>query len=334
MIRHLSFASEGELKALLVKDVPSDVYCSNGFYRMPTAPMQEKGWLGASLIFDIDAKDLDLPCIPEHTYSLCQQCDGAREKAKSGSKCERCNGSKLVNILVPCTKCIQASKDQVKRLNNYLIEDIGIEKEDAAIYFSGNNGFHVHVSNSSFELLDSFARTDLAGYLLGNGIIPESFGVIKGTRGGHSIRFRKSTLSHGWRHRIAKKLNLESATRLENLVEKLGGYSAFKDRVREIATEISVKIDPQVTSDIHRIFRLPGSLNSKSGFAKILCPDLETFDPFNDACLLGDDSILIDVKFPIKLRLRNRTFKISKEKAELPGYVAAYLLCKGIAEAS
>ena len=32
----------------------------------------------------------------------------------------------------------------------------------------------------------------------------------------------------------------------------------------------SAKIDPNVTMDIHRIFRLPGSINSKSGLTKII----------------------------------------------------------------
>ncbi|MGB7954770.1 MAG: hypothetical protein WCF23_12395, partial [Candidatus Nitrosopolaris sp.] len=62
MIRHLSFRNRGDILATLIRDVPADVYCSNAYYRFPTYPMQEKHWLGADLIFDIDAKDLHLPC--------------------------------------------------------------------------------------------------------------------------------------------------------------------------------------------------------------------------------------------------------------------------------
>ena len=71
MIRHLSFRNIGELLAMLIKEVPSDVYCSNAYYRFPTYTMQEKQWIGADLIFDIDAKDLHLPCEPTHSYFVC-----------------------------------------------------------------------------------------------------------------------------------------------------------------------------------------------------------------------------------------------------------------------
>jgi len=42
MIRHLSFRNMGDLLATLVRDVPADVYCSNGYYRFPNYPMHEK----------------------------------------------------------------------------------------------------------------------------------------------------------------------------------------------------------------------------------------------------------------------------------------------------
>ncbi|WP_415283707.1 hypothetical protein [Candidatus Nitrososphaera sp. FF02] len=74
MVRHLSFKNMGELVATLITQVPSDVYCSNALYRFPTLPMQEKQWLGADLIFDIDGKDLNLPCVPSHSYPVCSNC--------------------------------------------------------------------------------------------------------------------------------------------------------------------------------------------------------------------------------------------------------------------
>ena len=72
MARHLSFKNMKELIATIMKEVPSDIYCSNAYYRFPTYPMQEKKWLGADLIFDIDGKDLNMPCVPSHTYSCVQ----------------------------------------------------------------------------------------------------------------------------------------------------------------------------------------------------------------------------------------------------------------------
>ncbi|TMP96232.1 MAG: hypothetical protein E6K99_10360 [Thaumarchaeota archaeon] len=58
MVRHLTFRSAGEAVAEIVRQAPSSVYCSNALYDSPSLPMEEKGWKGAELIFDIDASDI------------------------------------------------------------------------------------------------------------------------------------------------------------------------------------------------------------------------------------------------------------------------------------
>jgi DNA primase small subunit len=219
-------------------------------------------------------------------------------------------------------------------LFNYLKTDIGIPQDSFTTYFSGNNGFHVYIENVQFEALDSFARSDLAGYLMGIGIIPESFGLRKNPTGKHGIRFRKTNFSYGWRRRIADKINIDSPPKIEKLVEKMGGYSGFKTFLQETAMSLGVKLDPQVTSDVHRIFRLSGSLNSKSGLAKIQVTNLDSFDPFSDACLLSKDPITVSIKCPVVLSLKGKTFKLSRETTTLPTYAAIYLMCKGIATAA
>lgn len=56
--RHMAFKHMKELLAQLVKENPTDVYCSNAIYSDPSArPMEAKGWQGADMIFDIDAPD-------------------------------------------------------------------------------------------------------------------------------------------------------------------------------------------------------------------------------------------------------------------------------------
>src|SRR5919199_5477472 len=133
MVRHLSFRSVGELLAILIREAPSDVYCSNAFYSFPTYPIQQKQWLGADLIFDIDAKDLHLSCEQSHSYFLCINCGEALEK--NANSCPKCNLSKLNHISVPCNKCILALKKEVKKLIDLLTSDIGIQKESIEVYF-------------------------------------------------------------------------------------------------------------------------------------------------------------------------------------------------------
>ncbi len=341
MVRHLSFKSMKELDVMLVKEAPSDVFCSNAYYQFPTQqPMQEKQWLGADLIFDIDGKDLDLPCIPSHSYPLCVDCGGALtptlEVEKSNS-CPSCNCNKLTYVSLPCSKCIEASKREAKRLIEFLIVDLGVERSSISIYFSGNNGFHVHIAHDAYTLLDPHARSELVGYLTGTGLMSESIGVRKRSKDDLVyIKFPRSGVAYGWRRRIADKLKIDASStiKLKHIVEQKGGYIAFRYELDRMAKEMGVRIDPQVTTDVHRVFRMPGTLNSKSGLAKARCTDLYSFDPFVDACLIGDGRASVRLKTSINLKLMGKSFNISKESAEIPAYAAVYLMCKGLAEAN
>lgn len=338
MTRHLSFNSIKELHAMLVKEVPSDVYCSNAYYRFPTQPMQEKGWFGADLIFDIDGKDLDLPCVPSHTYPVCTNCGHASPPSdeKKEYSCPSCSGKKAERILIPCSKCIEGSKKEVRRLAEFLTGDLGMQSDNIHVYFSGNNGFHIHIGDNEYVPLEPQARSDIVGYLSGTGLLAESIGVRKGREEGMSfIKFPRGGIAYGWRGRIADKLKIDGSSiiKLKNIVDQKGGYSGFKAELDRMAREMGVRIDPQVTTDVHRIFRMPGTLNSKSGLAKTRCADLESFNPFNDACLLGASKVNVRVKTHVKLKLKGESFNISKESAELPAFAAVYLICKGLAEA-
>jgi len=165
----------------------------------------------------------------------------------------------------------------------------------------------------------------------------ESVGVRKGSAENlFLIKFPKSGLAYGWRARVADKLKISSSSiiKLKHIVEQRGGYTPFKVDVDRMARDMGVRIDPQVTTDVHRVFRMPGTLNSKSGLVKMKCGDLDSFDPLVEACLLGDNKVSVRVKTSVKLKLKNKSFNISKESAELPAYAAVYLICKRLAEAN
>ena len=106
----------------------------------------------------------------------------------------------------------------------------------------------------------------------------------------------------------------------------------FKKLLDDVSQQIGVKIDPNVTMDIHRIFRLPGSINSKSGLTKILCTDITKFDPYTDACFLNDNSVEILANCPIEFKLKNKKFgPYLNQKISVPTYAAAYMICKKLA---
>src|SRR5207245_11157216 len=75
MIRHLAMRNDKELHILLMKEITSDVNCSNAYYSFLNLPMDEKDWKYADLIFNINAKDLALPCRIDQPFKKFMFCN-------------------------------------------------------------------------------------------------------------------------------------------------------------------------------------------------------------------------------------------------------------------
>jgi DNA primase small subunit len=327
MIRHISLKDDKELHLLLVKNIPSDVYCSNAYYSFPNLPMNEKDWKEADLIFDIDAKDLNLNCRTDHTVSICNDCSTTSIKH---NKCPKCNSIKLEKKSLPCKTCIDGSKLEVKKLSDLLIDDFAIDKNNIHVYFSGNEGFHVYVYDSPFQKLGSRERSELTDYILFKGIIPETFGMKKFKPNRNSFpTFNES----GWRGRFAKEVFGSQSKRSKTISELItDGYTSFQKNLGDLSNRLGIKIDPNVTMDIHRIFRLPGSLNSKSGLTKILCNDITKFSPYSDASFLDEDTVEVIANCPVEFKLKNKKFgPYNNDKVAVPTYAAVYMICKKLA---
>ena len=321
MNRHISIKDDKELHLFLRNNLPSDVYCSNACYSFPNLPMSEKDWKGADLIFDIDAKDLNLDSRKEHSVIKCTSCN---KISKLQDSCPHCNSQKLSVITLTCKDCIDATKNEVRKLSSILSNDFSIAEDNIKTYFSGNEGFHIYVLNSVYDKAESKERSELADYLMFRGAISERFG------------FKKSSFPElddkGWKGRISKQIFGSESKRKKVMKEIVSnGQSSFQVLLEKLKDTIGVKIDPNVTMDIHRIFRLPGSINSKSGLTKLYCENLEKFDPYKMACLITDEPIEITANTPIKFELQNKEFgPYENEKIELPSFVAVYMICKGI----
>jgi len=330
MTRHLSIKNDKELHLLCMQNTPSDIYCSNAYYSFPNLPMNEKDWKEADLIFDIDAKDLNLSCRENHSISICNECN---ELSKNFEKCNNCNSIKLEKKSLPCNNCINSSKNEVLKLSEILINDFQINNENIHVYFSGNEGFHVYVYNSQFQQLGSKERSELVDYIMFKGAIPETFGMKKFKP---NRSFFSDFNQSGWKGRFSKHIFGTKSKRSKIISELISnGYSSFQKTLDDLSQNIGVKIDPNVTMDIHRIFRLPGSINSKSGLTKIFCKDLKNFNPYVEASLLANDSIEILANCPIEFKLKNRTFgPFFNENVTVPRFVAVYMICKKLASLS
>ena len=301
MIRHLSYNSPGDLAADLVKQAPSSVFCSNGTYSDPTLPMDEKGWKGAELIFDIDANDIPTTCRAKHSFWTCKDCGKIMRSAERPEHCSKCQGVSLVQLHWSCGVCLAAAKEQAGRLIGFLTNDFGVPNDRISVYFSGNRGYHLHVDDKRFEPLEPSARAQIANYIKGTGLVrPQG---------------AEYTFAGGWAGRIATA-GLGQSSKLEPAVAAFGS-----------------RIDESVTTDIHRIFRMPGTLHGNSGLLKARVHDLQAFKPEYDPVVLGDDEIEVSVRGSPAFTLRGRTFgPYSGEEATVPTYAAVYMMTKGLAQ--
>lgn len=346
MVRHLAFKSINELIALLIREVPADVYCSSAYYSYPTRVMQEKGLKGADLIFDIDIKELKPQCAERHDVYLCSIC---KSPLQSNSTCEKCNSSSIKHIPIPCNECINLGKSEVRKLLNILEDDFAIDssnKGEVCLYFSGNNGFHVHIKGR-YTNLDSNARAEVVNYLSAKGLVYDI--LFKSKRGkevrivrrsykdkdknpnhvSNNIKFLLNPDGYGWVGRVSRYIlnNRRGKSKYIN-----NNYYADGNTIDDALLKLSVRIDPNVTIDMHRIFRLAGTLNSKSSLAKVICDDLNSFNPFNDACFIGDREVNAYIIKAPRFTLKGNTFgPFMEEHAKIPLYAFCYLACKGLA---
>ncbi len=328
MIRHISLKTDKDLRLMLMTNVPSDVFCSNAYYSFPNLSMGEKDWKEADLIFDIDAKDLNLSCRKEHTCIKCLSCN---EVSLIQDICPKCKSNKLDFVSLPCQNCISSLKKETLKLIKILTTDLQIPRENILVSFSGNDGFHLHVENTAYNTLGPKQRSDLSDYIMFRRAIPEAFGFKKANP---SRSLLPELAEPGWRGRVAADLFGFKSNRSKGVTKIISdGYHAYRQRLEEMGkNSIGIRIDPNVTVDIHRIFRLEGSLNSKSGLTKLACENIINFSPYTDACLIDDKPVEVLANCPIVFRLKNKKFgPYANETVSIPKFTAVYMICKGIA---
>lgn len=300
MIRHLSYKSPGELAADLVKQAPSSVYCSNATYSNPTLPMDDKGWKGAELIFDIDANSIPTACRTKHSFWICKACGKVIRSTNRPEECSKCKGTGAVQLHWSCAECLTSTREHVYRLIGFLTKDFGVSEGNIAVYFSGNRGYHLHVQDERFEAMDPSARAQVANYIKGAGLIrPQGSDRSQG----------------GWIDRVVQSAATSQSRSLDQVINTF-----------------SSRIDESVTTDIHRIFRLPGTLHGNSGLLKMRVHNLQDFRPDYDPVVLGEDEVTVSIHGAPTFELRGNTFgPYSSQDLSLPTYAAVYLMTKGLA---
>ena len=366
MLRHKSFKHGDELKEFLQSSVPSDAYCSCAYYEDPEAEMDRKGWLGADLVFDIDADHVPTSCKKVHDAWICGGC-GFGGKGIVPEKCPICGSGKLNVKTWPCEVCLGSAKAETVKLLDMLIEDYGFSKSGVHVFFSGHRGYHVHVESEAVKTLDAVVRKEIVDYISGLGFDAVFHGISKKSWRRTHVLSSPSLNNLGWSRRIAKGvydfiLNAEKGDLIgiglkRNVVEAIlknkdtilkgmkdsrtlsavkgVGFETWRRIVDFCAQQQSAEIDTVVTTDIHRLIRLADTLHGKTGLKKAEFPAsaIDDFDPFKKAVAFKKGVVTVLVSDAPEFRLGDEVFGPYKErKVELPTVAAMLLICKDRAE--
>ncbi|MFX0093677.1 MAG: DNA primase small subunit domain-containing protein [Candidatus Hodarchaeota archaeon] len=366
MIRHRSFKTLREVTDFILAISPAHVYYSAAYYESPEESMNRKKWLRADLIFDIDLDHLDTPCKKHHELWICDNCQKA--STQPNGECPYCSSRKMKKEAWLCDICLEVAKTETLRLLDFLIVDFGFQPNTIELCFSGHRGYHVHVNEKEVTLLDQTARKEIVDYILGTGLKIEYHGLGALSRK-TAKRISGPTLTdYGWSGRIAKGIyDFLLSTPSQQLEEIEGRNKPFIRRIsankEEILSTLSRRnswglvkgmgmktwqrlveygiekqasnIDTVVTTDIHRLIRIPQSLHGKTGLKVTQIPlnSLEKFDPLKEAIAFQKDHIEVFVLESHQFRLGNEVFGPYKQEiVELPTAAGIYLLCKKVAK--
>jgi DNA primase small subunit len=324
--------------------------------------MAGKEWLGADLIFDLDADHLR----------------GAESRDYAGQ--------------------LALVKERLTTLvDDFLFRDFGIDPRATSIVFSGGRGYHVHIRDERFLPLSSPERRELVDYVLGTGVDPLKAVELRRTdvRSGPTVDAAEevdATAGHGragpktvqlassdapgWRGRttravlavlarwesqgakaaaadmVAAGVAPAKAKRWAKVLVDHGGAEKVRATftidvfgkespaeflsaiVPRAAIEVQGETDAPVTTDIHRLIRLP---NSRHGGTGLRVVPLERdavgeFDPFRDALVATDDDSTTPLEFTSEFAypfpgggVRGRPGATD----ELPTPVATFLVLRG-----
>ena len=337
-VRHVSFQSRERFEAWVVEKAPRHLYYSSAVYRYPAAQdMDEKGWIGADLIFDIDADHLP-------------RCEGKVTEIE-----DKALGVKA--SFAP-SECIAAAAWEATKLLDALVHELGFERSRIRVEFSGHRGFHVTVEcrglDECFES-DSEVRRELLNYIRAEALdesLVFSVPVEAPTRGKRRVRIFQlppRVEDPGIRGRIARLASLIAAkkgqTRLASVfrsapLEAARIYSRMKEDIdmllNEAIEEAHIEVDPQVTLDTKRLIRIPYSLHGKTGLP-VLPVHPEKLDEFQIDASISPFNRLDPIRIRAlvdtpKVEILGDIVKLKKgEVYRLPAPIAIYLMAKEVA---
>jgi len=363
MVRHKQFTSVNELRKFVEDTAPSDVYYSTAYYSNPEEEMEQKGWLGADLVFDIDADHIPTSCKEKHDRWTCKTC-GRSGKGAAPQTCHSCHGERFNEQTWVCELCLQRARNEAMKLTDFLMEDYGFSKTELKAFFTGHRGYHIHAMSDVILDLDSDERKEIVDYVLGNGLDLDEMDILQRGSARPTLPERLNE-SKGWKRRISQKLANALANGdlneliglgikstlvktiieerratmkyqdVRTIIETIGhhtmGNRGWEKVLKRIIEECSANIDTVVTTDVHRLIRTKETLNGKTGLrtVEVDVDKLGSFDPFDEAIGFQNGEETVDVDEAPEFRLRGSAFgPYTNQRVTLPTAAAVLLVGK------
>ena len=345
MMRHIGFDKKDQFISFINDNVPLHAYYSSAYYKKPDAPtMQEKEWMGAELIFDLDSDHLP-------------------------------NANQLSYI----EQLYLVKKEFNKLVFDFLINDFGFKEKYIELYFSGGRGYHCHVKDPAVFSLDSGERREIVDYITGRDIYDS---IVFHEQITSTIRIRGRNIPSskslkmpkpdepGWKGRISRGIIeiVEEIKKSDNPLEKLQNYGVKQNDAEHLLTDLSderirrikegrldqsktirkfflnnalrktavsisaSETDEPVTCDVKRLIRLPSSLHGKTGLKveRIQLDELSDFNPLEKSVVLSEEKVEFNVLYDFNIEMKNKNFDLKQGYLEIPIYLAVFLIGRGI----
>jgi len=246
-----------------------------------------------------------------------------------------------------------------------LEKDFGFAQHELRVFFSGHRGYHLHLENEAVRSLDAMARKEIGDYVTGLGLSVLNRDEREESPKKKRRESKKFNLhNYGWNRRLKvgmqnflknasledlKEIGLRNKSLIENKDtaikraiqdgkwEAVHGVSeqTWLKLAEHIREEQAAKIDTVVTTDIHRLIRMNGTLHGKTGLKKVEFPakDILDFDPFSGGVAFKKGRVRVLVSDAPEFRMSGETLGPYKnQKVELPTAAAVMLICKRRAE--
>ena len=365
MRRHATLATADAFRDFLRRQVPRHVYYSSAYYRHPEAPnMAAKEWLGADLIFDLDSDHLrgaatldyagQLALVKSRLIDLVDDFLLGDFGIDPASTEFVFSGGRGYHVHVRDDRFLSLTSPERRELVDYVLgtgvdplraverrrEDVRRGRTAQVLDDDGSSS-----AARSAPRLVTLAPPDAPGWrgrttraLLQALERWERSGV-----GAAEQDLRGYGLEAAEAHRVARLLvtkggaaKIRSSLSLDVFKQKLP--SGFLEAVIAGASvDVQGETDAPVTTDIHRLIRLPGSLHGGTGFRVVpLSRDaIDGFDPFRDAVAFPLDGDRTAVKYLEEVRYSfpgNGVTGHPEGTDELPLPVALFLVLRGEAE--